>query len=128
MRRVLTTTVLIASTAAAFAGPLAPPVRAEIDALLAALGASGCQFSRNGSWHGAAEARRHLERKLDYLTARDAVHSTEAFIEMAASSSSLTGQPYRVKCGAEAPVESRRWLEARLAVIRTAMPSSTTPR
>ena len=112
------------SIAAAFwyclaaAGPTSAPVRAEIDALLARFQASGCQFSRNGSWHDGAEARTHLLRKLDYIEGKTTVQSTEQFIELAASRSSSSGKPYLVKCGAQAPVSSQAWLTQQLATIR----------
>jgi Family of unknown function (DUF5329) len=37
----------------------------EIDALIAGLGSSGCEFERNGSWHDAKAARAHLQKKYD---------------------------------------------------------------
>lgn len=103
------------------AAPLAPPVRAEVDALLSALERSGCEFNRNGSWYAARDARTHLLRKLEYLEGRAAVHTTEQFIELAASTSSSSGKPYLVRCGKAAPVESRAWLSAQLAVLRGAV-------
>lgn len=107
-------------TAAAVAAPPAAAVRAEIDALLAALGDSGCRFERNGDWHDAAEARVHLQRKLDHLLKRGAVGTAEEFIERAASRSSISGDAYHVKCGDAAPVASGEWLSGRLAELRTA--------
>lgn len=101
------------------AAPVAPSVRAEIDALLSTFQKSGCQFFRNGSWHTASEARAHLLRKLEYLEGKNAVQSTEQFIERAASTSSFTGQPYLVKCGDTAAVKSKQWLSAQLKTIRS---------
>ncbi len=120
MRRafVFLLTVLLAS--AGIAAALAPAARAEVDALLSRLEASGCEFNRNGSWHTAAEARPHLLRKLAYLEDRGAVQTAEQFIDLAASSSSMTGEPYLVRCGNGAPVQSRVWLSAQLAAMRSA--------
>jgi hypothetical protein len=101
----------------------APPTavaRAEIDALLAALGDSGCRFERNGQWHDAAEARAHLQRKLDHLLRRGAIATAEDFIEHGASRSSISGEVYQVKCGDAAPVASGQWLSGRLAEQRAA--------
>lgn len=100
------------------ADAVAPAVRAEIDALLGRLLASDCRFFRNGSWHGASEAKAHLLRKLEYLEGRDAVKSTEQFIQLGASSSSTSGKPYLVKCGASAPIESKAWLSNELRSLR----------
>ncbi|MET0893560.1 MAG: DUF5329 domain-containing protein [Pseudoxanthomonas sp.] len=84
-----------------FAAAAAPSAQArlEIARLIAMLGDSKCQFQRNGSWHDAAEARAHLQRKYDYLLQNDKVDTPEEFIERAASRSSLSGRPYRVRCG-----------------------------
>ncbi len=105
---------------AAFAATAAvqPGVRTEIDTLLAALATAGCEFNRNGTWHSGAEARVHLTRKLDHLSGRNAISSTEQFIELGASASSSSGKPYLVKCGGGAPVESRSWLQERLKMVR----------
>jgi hypothetical protein len=105
------------------AAPVAPAVRAEIDGLMTRLNASGCQFERNGSWHKAADARTHLLRKLDYIEKqRDTLASTEQFIELAATKSSFSGKPYRVKCGAAEPVPSRDWLNRELKTLRANRP------
>lgn len=90
----------------------------EIEQLFTALRGSGCTFQRNGRWHDAAEAARHLERKRDYLARRGLVTSTESLIELAASKSSLSGRPYRVKCPGADAVESREWLMRKLGTIR----------
>ncbi len=83
------------------------------------LEASACEFNRNGSWHTTADAKSHLMRKLKYLEDRGAVQSTEQFIELAASGSSMTGKPYLVKCGKEAPVSSATWLRGQLQLMRS---------
>ena len=105
-------------SAAATAAPLSPAARAEVDALLARLEASGCEFNRNGTWHKAAEVRPHLLRKLKYLEDRGAVQTAEQFIELAASGSSMTGEPYLVKCGNAAAVRSATWLSSQLQAMR----------
>ncbi len=84
------------------------------------LEASGCEFNRNGTWHTAAEAKSHLLRKLKYLEDRGVVQSTEQFIELAASTSSTSGEPYLVKCASGTPVPSRSWLLSQLQVMRSA--------
>jgi hypothetical protein len=108
---------LLATAALADATPA--PVRAEIDVLLARLENSGCEFDRNGTWASGAQAKDHLLRKLSYLEGETTLKSTEQFIDLAASSSSVSGKPYQVKCGNDAPVESRQWLGRELATIRS---------
>ena len=112
---------------AAVAAPLAPAVQTEIDGLLARLEASGCEFNRNGSWYAANEVKPHLLRKLRYLEDRGLVQTTEQFIERAASGSSLSGQPYLVKCGNGAPVRSGQWLRSQLQDLRGAGRARSTP-
>lgn len=90
----------------------------EIGALISALGASACKFERNGTWHDASAAQAHLRKKYAYLRKRGLAPDAEAFIERAASTSSLSGKAYRVRCGAAAPVASAAWLRARLDAIR----------
>lgn len=102
------------------AAPLTAGAQGEIDALLARLAASGCQFQRNGSWHAADEAQIHLRRKLDYLANKGLVANAEQFIERAASRSSTSGAPYRVRCGERPPMASAAWLHAELQGLRAA--------
>jgi len=121
--RFLLTALLAGTCSSALAGPTPAPVRAEIDALLSKITASNCQFERNRSWHNAADARAHLLRKLDYIEKRsETITRTEQFIEHAASKSSFTGRPYRVKCGGGEPVESQVWLTRELMALRSAKP------
>ncbi|MGW8393092.1 DUF5329 family protein [Pseudoduganella sp. HUAS MS19] len=117
MRKMLTLAFALA-WAGAQAAPLPAPARAEVDALLARLQTSGCQFNRNGSWYSGADARTHLLRKLEYLEKKDMVRNAEQFIDLGASASSSSGKAYMVKCGAAAPVESKAWLGAELKAIR----------
>ena len=111
----------------ATAAPLSPVVRAEIDRLLLRLAASGCEFNRNGSWYTAAEAKSHLSQKLKYFEDRGMVQTTEQFIEVAASGSSMSDQPYLVRCGNSAPVQSGQWLRLELKDLRSVVRAKSTP-
>ncbi len=71
----------------------------EIDHLLVYISDSPCQFIRNGKAYDAAEARSHIQKKYDYLRSR--IKTTEDFIRYAASQSSMSGKPYRIRCGDE---------------------------
>jgi Family of unknown function (DUF5329) len=55
------------------------------------------------------------------------VETTEQFIERAASSSSTTGQPYRVQCGNSAPVQSGTWLLSQLQAMRASGRARSAP-
>jgi hypothetical protein len=104
----------------AWASPPSAATQNEISHLLSYLGASGCDFYRNGSWHDATEARSHLQRKLDYLVKHSLVTSTEDFIARGASSSSMSGEEYLVRCPGSEPVKSRAWLTGELQRYRSA--------
>lgn len=112
--------------AAVLAGGLALPAEAapaatvqqEVQHLLAWLESSNCAFYRNGRWHDARTARKHLQRKYDYLVRRDLVARTEDFIELAATRSSVSGQAYRVRCADAQPTAGAAWLTQELARYR----------
>jgi len=118
MRSRFLAATLLALVQSMAASAASPQVRAEIDALLARLQSSGCEFNRNGSWHSASDAKAHLLSKLEQLEGRSAVQSTEQFIDLAASTSSVTGTPYLVKCGSAMQVPSGTWLHMQLRSIR----------
>ena len=109
------------------AAPLSLVARSEIDGLISRLQASGCEFNRNGNWYTGAEAKSHLLRKLQYLEERGAVQSAEQFIELAATSSSMSGQPYLVRCNNDAPVPSGTWMRTQLPAVRLARPARNAP-
>ena len=113
--------MLLAATlhGAAVAAP-EPRVQAEIAHLLDYVATPGCQFNRNGSWHAGADARRHLQKKYDYLVKRKLVTTAESFIEHAATESSMSGRDYLVKCGGGKPVASAAYLKEQLLRYRAA--------
>ena len=108
-----------AVSGAAWAGELSGTAQKEITQLLDRIEASNCSFARNGNWYPPAEARKHLQMKLDYMVKRNMLGSTEDFISKAATASSVSGQAYQIRCGAEAPIASATWLTAELKRIRT---------
>ena len=91
----------------------------EVGQLFAALKQSNCEFSRNGSWHNAQKASEHLQRKYDYLLKKRLVTTTESFIELAATKSSMSGKPYQVRCSKAAPVSSSSWFNSQLNAVRS---------
>lgn len=121
--------LLIALVAAVPAGAAPPPAAVrEIEGLIAALGASGCDFQRNGSWYPAQKAEQHLRRKYEYLRERDKVATAEQFIELAGARSSMSGSAYRVRCPGKPVVDSATWLQGRLRALRGTGPTSNEPR
>ena len=78
------------------AAPAAMDPMQRVDALLAALGRqSSAVFIRNGKEYDAADAADHLRRKLD--AQRDEIHGVDDFIRLCGTSSSMSGEPYRVR-------------------------------
>lgn len=92
--------------------------REEITGLLHALGASHCDFYRNGSWYDSTNAESHLQRKLDYFERKDLLSTTDAFIEDAASQSSMSGEAYQVRCPDQPAQPSADWLKQKLQELR----------
>lgn len=99
----------------------------EIFHLFSYLETSGCEFYRNGSWHTGKDASAHLKKKYQYLLDRKLVSSAESFIERAAKKSSMSGQPYMVRCDKQAAIESGAWFSAELARYRQRSGRAATP-
>lgn len=109
----------------AWLGPALPAVAAaadpadgEIRALIAALADSPCRFQRNGSWYDAPRAAAHLQRKYDYLRRRGQAGDAQQFIERAASTSSVSGRPYRVACPGQPERDAGPWFDDQLRMLR----------
>ena len=94
--------------------------RQEVDALLRAVGSSGCEFLRGGTAYSASKAQDHLQQKFEYLDARGQLKSAEDFITKAATRSSMTGEAYGIRCigAGPTPITSETWLLARLKALR----------
>ena len=116
--RLIGLVLLMLVAAPAPAAELSSSARTEIDALLNTLETSACQFYRNGSWHSGSEAKDHLQMKLEYLVAKGRITDSEAFIEEAATKSSISGQPYTVRCPNQTEEPSAVWLGSELRKIR----------
>lgn len=95
-----------------------PATAGEIEGLFAALENSGCEFARNGAWYSAREASAHLRRKYEYLRGKGGITTTESFIEFAATKSSMSGDPYLVRCRDTDPAPSKVWFSERLHALR----------
>jgi Family of unknown function (DUF5329) len=103
------------------AAEINPVAKKEIQHLFLYLEGSGCQFLRNGNWHSAQEASKHLQQKYKYMLNRGVISTAESFIERGASESSMSSKPYQVRCGnATKPDASAVWFKAELARYRAA--------
>jgi hypothetical protein len=118
VRRLVGLVLLLLAAASAHATQLSSSAKTEIDALLNRLGTSNCQFYRNGSWHSGSEARDHLQMKLEYLVEKGLIIDSKGFIEEAGTKSSVSGQPYKVRCPNQKEQPSAVWLGSELRKIR----------
>ncbi len=119
--------LLLSICASASAQETSQTTRKEITHLFEHLERSGCQFFRNGSWHDSKKAAAHLRKKYDYLLAKELVPTSEAFIDRAATRSSLSGKPYQVRCAGQVEIDSAIWFTTELARWRKPMRSKATP-
>ena len=103
------------------AGRAAPPpiALAEIQYLLEFVEHSGCEFYRNGMWYDSKNARAHLQSKYEALAGDGRISTAEEFIDRAATSSSLSGRPYEVRCRDGLTITSSQWLRGVLERCRS---------
>ena len=80
----------------------------EVNHLLAFVKNSGCVINRNGTDHPAVKGISHIEKKYDYF--RDDINSTEEFIELSATKSTMSGDYYTVKCPGKKAINTQDWL------------------
>lgn len=109
LRRALAGTVATLAFALSHAATASAPdvTKDEIDHLLNFVATSSCTFVRNGSEYPADQAREHLAGKYKFVGGR--ISSAEDFIKYLATGSSMSGEPYHVRCG-KAEALSGVWL------------------
>jgi len=59
-----------------------------------------------------------LQMKLDYLVEKGLITDSEEFIRAAGTESSMSGQPYKVRCPNQEEQPSAVWLGSELRKIR----------
>jgi hypothetical protein len=109
-----------ASTQADAKGDTPQPAAARteperIEALIAAIAASGIVFIRNGTEHSASEAADHLRTK--WSRAGNRIATAESFIDNLGSTSSQSGDPYRVRLPDGTERDAGPWLHEQLKAI-----------
>jgi hypothetical protein len=108
---------------AGLAGPgalraeIAAKEQAAIDHLLAYIEASSCEFERNGRRYDSDRAYSHVVRKYEYFI--DEIETAEDFIELAATRSTRSGDPYHFECSGRSS-ESAKVLTEELSRYRAA--------
>jgi hypothetical protein len=87
----------------------------EIKHLMAYIEKTNCTFIRNGKEYNGEEALVHIQNK--YAYSKRWVKSAEDFITYAVTKSSMTGQPYKVRCDGQVKF-SAEWLTKELNRFR----------
>lgn len=110
--------ITLISSAPLFAAPApsrqtAADVEPTIQYLIDRVARSQLSFVRNARPYSGAEAARHLQRK--YRHFRDQIHTVDDFIELAATRSLTTGEPYLVIDTAGETTPTSQWLRQVLA-------------
>jgi hypothetical protein len=67
-----------------------------------------CKVIRNGKAYDGNRAVTHIQNKYDYF--KDDIATTEQFIELSATRSTMSGEYYTVVCGDAQPVRTKDWL------------------
>ncbi len=88
----------------------------EVNHLLDFVKNSGCIINRNGTEHPAEKGVSHIENKYDYF--RDDIKSTEDFIELSATKSTMSGEYYTVTCPGKEAMKTQDWLLIELNEFR----------
>ncbi|MEZ9196832.1 DUF5329 family protein [Shewanella sp. 10N.286.54.B9] len=115
MQRALLQSGLLVSSMLCVPNALSSP-QEEIDHLIAFIGATSCQYERNGALHSGLEAVEHIKNKAEYHAEK--IESAEDFIAYAATKSMFSGRHYKIHCQGDAPIESHLWLKAELDSFR----------
>ena len=104
----------------ALSADVPPEQKPEVEHLIAFLETSDCSMVRNGASHDGADAARHVRRKYQYF--RDDIGSTEEFIELSATKSTMSRKAYEVHCPGQPPRKSADWLMDELKAYRAESP------
>lgn len=94
----------------------------EIDHLLGFVESTTCQYERNGQLHSGVQAVAHIRNKYNYF--KDDIDSTEKFVELSATRSTMSGRYYHVLCAGSPEMTSQQWLLQELQRYRAARSGS----
>ena len=107
--------VMVLFSASVTAG-VSPVTQLEIEHLLNFIRNSSCIIDRNGKTYTAVKAISHIEKKYAYF--EDKIETTEDFIDLSASKSTMSGKHYMVRCGDADQIKTREWLMQELKGLR----------
>lgn len=88
----------------------------EIEYLLNFIKNSPCKITRNGTTYEGVDAVSHIKRKYKYF--KEEINTTEQFILLSATKSTMSGKFYMVQCGETKPQKTKEWLLKELKAYR----------
>jgi len=88
----------------------------EVEHLLEFVKTSDCVINRNGMEYTGPEGVSHIQRKYEHF--REDIETTEDFIRLSATKSTMSGKYYTVKCPGKVVIKTQNWLLAELEVFR----------
>jgi hypothetical protein len=103
---------------AAYAESPSMTLAQQIEHLIDFIRESPCVFIRNGTDYDGATAANHVRQKYEYYRERGSIHSTEDFIDLAATKSAFSGKPYQIRCPGQPVKPAADWLRAELQSYR----------
>jgi len=112
----LTLAIVFLLTPCLLRGEQIDTVDKTVQHLIGHVSESSLIFIRNADKYTSVEAAKHMNTKYQHF--REDIQTAEDFIELCASRSLLTGQPYLVINEQGEQVRTSEWLEAELADYR----------
>ena len=94
----------------------ATQLETTVEHLIGQVAASGLTFVRNDKPHSSDEAARHMRKKYEHF--QDEIDTPEAFIELCATRSLLSGKPYLVVDDQGKEMRTADWLMQALRQYR----------
>ena len=82
----------------------------EIHHLLQFVEHTDCLYERNGTLHSGKEAVEHIKNKYRYF--KNEIDTTERFIELSATKSTMSGKFYWVRCPQSSKIKKSRLVAA----------------
>lgn len=91
-------------------------LKTEIGHLLNFIKKSECKITRNGTTYEGSEAVGHIQTKYNYF--KDEITTSEQFIHLSATKSTMSGKFYMVQCKDDKPLKTQEWLLKELGEYR----------
>lgn len=120
-----TVSVLCVFVSSLVSADVQPEQKKEVDHLLEFVKKSDCIIDRNGTQHTGVKGVKHIQRKYDHF--KDDIKTTEEFVELSATKSTMSGSYYTAKCPGKEPIRTQDWLLGELENFRAEEKKKKTP-